>query len=196
MKIFCIGENKTGTTSLGIALTILGFKDTNPPQSKDFIPYFVNGDYQKLFDFVRSSGMDSFQDRPWNCPGFHKILDKEFPGSKFIYLKRDPLSWLGSLKRFYKDDGKTDVLPIVFNRRWHGWLFPLLYGVTHITGNEAKLVEYLHKRDADVLGYFKNRPDNLLVLNLEKNHGWKELCVFLEKPIPDRPFPRANRTKK
>jgi hypothetical protein len=38
-----------------------------------------------------------------------------------------------------------------------------------------------------VLNFFKDRPDDLLVMN---QMGWPELCSFLGEPIPDVPYPR------
>lgn len=35
-------------------------------------------------------------------------------------------------------------------------------------------------------------PENLLVLNLEKGFGWKDICQFLDKDIPDQPWPDKN----
>ncbi|KAH8914774.1 hypothetical protein BT69DRAFT_1289753, partial [Atractiella rhizophila] len=34
------------------------------------------------------------------------------------------------------------------------------------------------------------KPENLLVYNIKE--GWKPLCLFLEVPVPDQPFPRLN----
>jgi hypothetical protein len=33
----------------------------------------------------------------------------------------------------------------------------------------------------------------LLVFDLPRGDGWEELCAFLGHPIPDEPFPHANR---
>lgn len=33
-------------------------------------------------------------------------------------------------------------------------------------------------------------PERLLVMNL--NEGWQPLCKFLDKPVPQEPFPRLN----
>lgn len=34
--------------------------------------------------------------------------------------------------------------------------------------------------------------ERLLVLNLEKGFGWKEICDFLECNVPDTEYPRIN----
>ena len=40
--------------------------------------------------------------------------------------------------------------------------------------------------------YFRNRPDDLLVMNICGGEGWEVLCLFLNKPIPSVPFPKLN----
>lgn len=35
-------------------------------------------------------------------------------------------------------------------------------------------------------------PERLLVLSLEKGFGWEEICAFLEREIPNEPYPRIN----
>jgi hypothetical protein len=51
---------------------------------------------------------------------------------------------------------------------------------------ELKKIFTNHQKNAEK--YFKNNP-NFIVLDWEKGNGWKELCRFLEKPIPQCPFP-------
>jgi hypothetical protein len=41
--------------------------------------------------------------------------------------------------------------------------------------------------------YFRERPDDLLVLNICAGEGWERLCPFLGQDVPGIPFPWANR---
>ena len=43
--------------------------------------------------------------------------------------------------------------------------------------------------------YFKDRPDDLLVLDVCAGDGWEKLCPFLEKAVPDKPFPHKGKGK-
>lgn len=36
-------------------------------------------------------------------------------------------------------------------------------------------------------------PDRLLVADWEQGHGWRELCGFLDVPMPVEDFPHLNR---
>ena len=61
----------------------------------------------------------------------------------------------------------------------------------HVT--ERNLIARFQRHNDEVLAYFRDRPECLLVVDWERGHGWKELCRFLECPIPAEPFPHANR---
>ncbi len=51
-----------------------------------------------------------------------------------------------------------------------------------------------HKRTKydKIKNYFKDRPDDLLVMNICDGDGWEVLCPFLDKPIPAVSFPHLN----
>ena len=40
--------------------------------------------------------------------------------------------------------------------------------------------------------YFKDRPTDLLVLDITSGEGFENLCRFLDKPVIDEPLPRRN----
>jgi hypothetical protein len=44
----------------------------------------------------------------------------------------------------------------------------------------------------DVQEYFRDRPGDLLVLDICAGEGWKKLCPFLGKPVPSAVFPHLN----
>ena len=41
--------------------------------------------------------------------------------------------------------------------------------------------------------YFRERPQDLLVLDFAKGDGWEKLCRFLGADIPESEFPHANK---
>jgi hypothetical protein len=45
----------------------------------------------------------------------------------------------------------------------------------------------------DVLGYFRGREGDLLVLNICAGEGWERLSPFLGREVPQDPFPWENR---
>lgn len=174
MKVFCIGFQKTGTTSLGKALDLLGYKVCGPVGTLD--PDF--GDKALEIALKYTDKFDAFQDHPW--PLLYKELDRLYPGSKFILTTRDPESWLDSVTNFF---GPYDDAP---DRIW-------LYGAGSPIGNEQVYLDRYLSHTQEVLEYFKDRPNDLLVMDFAKGQGWRKLCRFLGKRPPRAKFPHLNK---
>lgn len=173
LKVFCIGFHKTGTSSLGVALEKLGYRVKGASYTKN--PNISQNVYDLAYELVEQ--YDAFQDNPW--PIIYKELDKKYPGSKFILTLRDSDSWIKSQVRHF---GVKET-PM---RKW-------IYGVGCPEGNEKIYVKRFEDHNKEVLDYFRERPNDLLVLDLAKGDGWEKLCVFLGKDIPNIPFPHANK---
>ena len=62
-----------------------------------------------------------------------------------------------------------------------------VYGVTTFHRGRLKYVYERHVREVEE--YFKQRPRDLLVLDVCAGEGWEKLCAFLNKPVPPGPFP-------
>lgn len=120
---------------------------------------------------------DAFQDNPW--PIIYKELDERYPGSSFILTIRDPDAWIGSQVKHF---GMLETCM----RKW-------IYGVGCPEGNEDIYLTRYQQHNEEVLDYFKNRKDDLLVMDLAQMDGWSMLCPFLGKKVPRKPFPHANK---
>ena len=70
-------------------------------------------------------------------------------------------------------------------RRW-------IYGVGAPVGNEITYVRRYLDHITEVVRYFRDRPDDLLVMDICAGDGWEQLCRFLEQQTPNLPFPREN----
>ena len=175
MKIFGIGFHKTGTTSLAQALKMLGFSVTGPNGIND--PNIADNARALIQTLVTQ--YDAFQDNPW--PIFYKELVQEVPDGKFILTYRDPKKWIHSQVRHF---GKNET-PM---RRW-------IYGKGCPEGNESVYLKRYQQHNRDVVEHFKKLNKPLLIMNLEKGHGWGKLCSFLDFPQPDAPFPHANKAE-
>ena len=177
-KVFAIGSAKTATTSLGMALKDLGFKH------KSYDHYlsnevYVSGDYETIF--CEAEKYESFDDGPWNRGEFYKLLDKRFPKSKFILTIRDSSSWVKSHEKHFSSN--SEVLRIQ-SELW-------------INNYDRKTnIDWYQRRIEQVLEYFKDRPGQLLVMNICNGEGWEKLCPFLGLSTPQLPFPSANTTPK
>lgn len=188
-KIFCIGSNKTGTTSLKKALQILNYS-----VCPEYIMYSFNskyfyeqkqGQYNSIFEIVKK--YDAFEDRPWNHTDFYKELDNNFNDSKFILTVRNTENWLQSYRRWsYKVD---------LRKQWfYKLVSQICYDTDDFLSNEENMKIKYEERNKEIIEYFKN-TNKLIVLNFEMSNDWELLCNFLKKDKPNVDFPHLNKSK-
>lgn len=72
------------------------------------------------------------------------------------------------------------------------YILEWIYGVGTPIGNEEVYANKYERHNAEVREYFKDRPNDLLILPLETTNKWEKLCYFLGKPIPEIKYPHAN----
>jgi len=181
-KGFCIGFQKTGTSSLSKALQALGFTVGDAigvlNQTVDWNAQDPRAEIvTKVLSVV--AGVDAIQDSP--CAFLYRELDAAHPGAKFILTTRDTEDWLASYRRYFPDHNN----PL---RRW-------MYGVARLSGNEARYREVYEAQTAEIIKYFAGRPDDLLVMDLGRGDGWLKLVAFLGEGVL-KPFPHANKHKR
>jgi hypothetical protein len=100
-KIFCIGANKTGTTSLERVLRDLGFRLPRQETQEEKLTHVIStGEWTNFRDFC--SKYQAFQDLPFSVEDVYVACDALFPSSKFILTLRDDDAWFSSLVRFHK----------------------------------------------------------------------------------------------
>ena len=172
-KVFGIGFHKTGTSSLSLALQILGYVVQGA--RTDLAHHLFNHNIQPFYDIANKN--EAFQDNPW--PVLYKEMDKKFPGSKFILTVRDEQKWIKSVINHFGAK-HTEM------RRY-------IYGVGHPKGNEEIYIQRYLNHINEVKAHFELRTTDLLVVDWEKGDGWTEICQFLHKPIPNCKFPHVNR---
>lgn len=172
-KVFCIGLPKTGTTSLEVALQHLGYRVTGPNGLDD--PDIAQNAVPMALELAEQ--FDAFQDNPWSM--LYREMDAQFPGSRFILSLRDSQSWIRSQVRHF---GRKST-PM---RQW-------MFGAGCPEGNEALYLQRFSEHTQAVLGYFRERPQALLVMDFDRGDGWAQLCPFLGLEIPDVAFPHANK---
>lgn len=175
-KVFGIGLNKTGTTTLHECGKILGYRCTSCSRSllEDIV---LRGDLRATKELADQ--YDLFEDWPW--PLIYKELDELYPGSKFILtVRKTKETWLNSLRSH-----ALRTLPRLHCRK-------LAYGHDYPQGHESEHVDYYERHNQDARDYFRNRPNDFLEVCWENGDGFAELCAFLGCAIPDAPFPHAN----
>jgi hypothetical protein len=173
-KVFCIGFQKTGTSSMGRALTALGFQVRNAVALGEPV---INDENIREIAFAEVPKFNAFQDNPW--PILYRELDEMCPDSRFILTIRNEETWLRSVLRHFGEEAHP-------MQQW-------VYGVGYPKGNEQIFLDRYRKHNAEVLEYFADRPDDLLVINIEDGDHWQPICDFLSLPMPDEGFPHANK---
>lgn len=178
-KVFIIGFQKTGTTSLDLALQKLGFKVYGVDKN---LLKFKSGEDLKAYILTILKNWDAVQDMPW--PLFYKELYALYPNAKFILTKRDEDDWYNSAKRFFGS------IRIPFHKK--------IYHVPCAEGYEKEYKEIYNKHNEEVLNFFKGK-DNFLLMEPKQNFNYKTLCHFLEidnVPVEDFPHGRNNKKRK
>tara|TARA_B110000091_G_C13620678_1_gene392847 strand:+ start:139 stop:744 length:606 start_codon:yes stop_codon:yes gene_type:complete len=178
-KVFGIGWAKTGTTTLGRCLEILGY---NHQTQKLWLAFdYGKKDFSRIFDVVDK--YDSFEDWPWLL--MYKEFDKQYPGSKFILTTRGHSSWVDSYKNMVKTQGKAS--------KHMNKVRSILYDLPFPNVTNEQLINRYNLHVANVQEYFKDRPDDLLIINWKNGDNWEKICPFLGKEIPNQDFPHANK---
>lgn len=176
-KVFGIGLNKTGTTTLGQCGKILGLNCTSCDRSllKDFA---VKKDFTRIRQTV--SQFDLFEDWPW--PLLYKDLDEMYPGSKFILtVRKSETAWLESLKKH------------AIKRPPFGHCRKLAYGFNYPHKHEQEHLEFYRTHNDNVRSYFKNRTSDFIEICWENGDDFDKLCKFLGCDNPDIPVPHVNK---
>lgn len=197
-KILGIGLPKTGTSSLHESLRILGYKsvhfthDDGPFKKQIQIPEDLR---DKRYNYDAASDI--------NVCGFFEKYDKMYPNSKFIFTVRETEGWLSSicLNHHYvayyrgnisepvylenetsnpREQYRLDCLHSVFKK------IPKYFDREHYL---KCYIEYSTR----VYNHFKNRLNDLLIMNICAGDGWEKLCKFLGKKVPQEKFPRKEK---
>ena len=181
-RVFGIGLHKTATTSLDKALKILEFDSAHWKSA-----HWARAIWQEMMTEGRSPTLErhyALCDLP--IPLLYWQLDQAYPGSRFILTIRAERKWLESVRRHWSHDHNR------FRGQWNSDHFTHkihreIYGQRNF---DAELfINRYRRHNEEVQRYFKDRPSDLLVMNME-SAGWPELCGFLQQPVPDVAYPK------
>lgn len=199
-KVFCIGRNKTGTTSLETALSDLGYQVGDQREAERLMNHYRDRNFRPIIEYCCTA--EAFQDVPFSLPFTYVVMDQAFSGSKFILSVRDPDDWYRSYIRHQKQVVGTDGLPTPEELKnhpyvWEGWLYDAKIWQGRPEDkfyDEDFLKERFVRYNRNVRDYFQFK-DNLLTINVAEDGAYQELCTFLgEEPFRDA-MPWENRTQ-
>jgi hypothetical protein len=186
-KIFVLGLPKTGTSSIASALSILDYSTL----------HFLNIITNEMISECDFPLFDAFADAPV-CVNFERC-HALFRNAYFIWVERPIDEWQESItKHFWRYYGvetfeeARSMLQDVDRLNW-GQKFVDTYRRLFFDyrSYEAAYDAYVRR-----LGDFAaaNRDMRLLRLNLNSDRSWQRLCGFLDRDVPNLPFPWENRS--
>lgn len=196
IKVIGAGFGRNGTMSLKLALEILGFDKCyhmfevrQNPGHAGIWQDAARGkpvDWDNLFHGYQSS-VD------WPSCTFWKEQMARYPDAKVILSERDPERWYESVMntiypfsvaaRQAEDPDVKAQIDMVFEVIWDGTFDGRMDDKDHVIG---VYLAHNQRVRAEV------PAEKLLVF--ESTQGWRPLCQFLNRPVPDEPYPRVNTT--
>ncbi len=178
-KVFGIGLNKTGTSSLKNALITLGYNHCT--LRGQMTHKYFNNNFDKIFKTVEE--YDSFEDWPWPLM-YRQVFEKYGKTARYFLTRRHTAdAWVESLKAHSLGTNPQN------NPR------KKIFGYDYPHGAEAQHIAYYENHLSTVRQYFADQDasDVLCEVCWEEADGWPQICNFLCEPLPDAPFPHANR---
>lgn len=207
IKVIGVGGPRTGTSSLKVALEILGYDKcyhmkellNSPEQVHFWHSLFKTGktDFETLFE-----GYQATTDFP-GCLAYQALWE-QYPDAKFILTERDAEQWHTSVMNtvypaLHRDlMGKLKLMRKMFfsaRLRKISKVFHLLkenFFEGLYQGNFADrnaTIQIYKATNAEIRNTIP--AEQLLVFNIAE--GWGPLCTFLNKPVPDVEFPNINK---
>jgi hypothetical protein len=148
-KVFVIGLSKTGTTSLGDALSRLSFRRLGweDLRSRWLFHSYLGHDLSPMISLTHS--YDAFEDLPW--PLVYQDMALLYPDAKFILTRRkDEQSWLRSITEH------------TARRKWIGHDFT--YGAAQAKGHESTYLEAYRNHTSSVRSFFASHGNGTRLL--------------------------------
>jgi hypothetical protein len=199
-KIFCISIQRTGTTSVGQFFKHFNFKvaDWSVSYRNQWSYLWYQGNYEAIFsskDFLLNQ---VFEDDPWWCPEFYKVLFHRFPKSRFILFTRDANQWFKSMMNHSngKTLGNTKIHCKIYRREEE--FYKLLENEPNFIPRDAEIdnlmslkeweeqykkIYLLHNKEVKIF-FKKHDQKSLFVSDLNDTYKWDNLADFIKINIP------------
>jgi hypothetical protein len=188
LSVIGAGFGRTGTESMKLALEMLGLGPCHhmkevlgDPEQTALWRGIAAGDppdWEAAFAGYKAS-VD------WPSAFFWRELADLYPEAKILLTVRSAESWHASMektifKTLRESTGPDSVgMKLVAGGVFGGRL-----------DDPAHAIAIYERNTAEVQAAFP--PERLLTYHL--GDGWEPLCRFVDKPVPDAPYPRSNST--
>ncbi len=194
-KIFCLSMQRSGTSSVGDFLSQWGLKRAGHPLSnkQNWTRHWFNGNFEAIFNDPNFTEHEIFEDDPFWCPEFYKVVFHRIPDSKFILLTRDSDSWFKSMIRhsFGYTLGQTNIHAKIYRREDDlAWLEKNIpdyrVGEAQAMTLFDKAAHYKAAYERHILEvkkfFAENNRDALFVSELSDKTTWHRLKEWLKMP--------------
>ncbi len=179
-----------------------GFQSGDQTRGELLMSDYVQNRWDGLKELVQTA--DFFQDLPFSAPGTFRILDKAFPGSRFILTLRDrPETWYESLTNFHRGifgdceriPNRRDLENSTYRYPGFAWLAnrALYDSPPDDPYNREDLIAAYKNHRKNVIEYFGERKD-LLVLEISEVDAVSQLADFLNIEPRVKSLPWLNKT--
>jgi hypothetical protein len=192
IAVFSAGFGRTGTLSLKLALEEIGLGPCH--HMKEVVE---NGEAQIPLWNEAYAGRPDFEAIyggygaavDWPTAAYWRELAAAYPEARVILSTRSAESWCDSF-------AETILTILMAPEKWPAGAQSWLEMVTDVVIKRSlggkvgrdDMIATFEAHEAAVKAAIP--PDRLLVF--EVREGWEPLCRFLDRPVPDLPFPRTN----
>ena len=202
-KVFCIGMNKTGTSTMTKIFKELNFRVA--PQIKQEKKIGEIKSQNEILEIKKFCWKyNFFQDLPFSQGNFYQNIDKIFPKSKFILTIRDSNRWFESLCNFHliyfrkmgldfeniNQVKEKDLKKFNWIREGYYYDYTKNFWISEIKNNQISYnwnllydkehyISVYEKRNKEIIDYFKKRTEDLLIFDVNENKDVFKILNFL-----------------
>ena len=204
-RLFCLSMQRSGTTTVGDWLEAHGLVRAGYPTSArlGWTMLWMQGQHDAIFSSPEFQEADLYEDDPWWCGDFYKLLAERFANARFILLTRDADAWFASLCHHSGgyNPGRSDLHARLYQRqdalqalvKQNPTLDPSQPGLLSVVENEAHYKSIYTQHTAAVQEYFAATPGRLFTGPLGQPQTLIDLCAFAGVTHhPSIPIPRSN----
>lgn len=201
-RVFCIGFNKTGTSSFGQFFEMCGYRLMPTRRGELLLDAYRARRYSEILNCCRY--FNAFQDIPFSLPLLYPHLEQRFRTAKFILSHRDDAEqWFASLLRWHQMIVDVDAPPTPeqldgcgYIRK--GWLkdaVSALLGTPEGDPYNPEIAKTAYERHIKELKrYFEPIPEKLLIVNPADDRVNETVWHFFELDGDPPAFPHLNKT--
>lgn len=202
-KVFCIGMNKTGTTTMLKTFKKLNFRAAPQiKQEQDIGDINSSNQHLKIKKFCWKYNF--FQDLPFSQGNFYQEIDQIFPKSKYILTVRDSEKWFESLCNFHlicfrnmglnfkniSEVKKEHIKKFNWIKEGYYYNYTKKFWISEFKNdqvihdwnllyNKDHYIYVYEKRNKEIQRYFQKKKEDLLIFNVNENKDILKILDFL-----------------